>query len=60
MNNSLLQIWKEAKSPAEYAFAAWISLLFGIALIGFGKVLFELITNPEQFRYITFGLIDYI
>lgn len=60
MNNSLLQIWKEAESPAEYAIATWISLLFGIASIGFGKVLFELITNPEQFRYITFGLIDYI
>lgn len=60
MINSLLQMWKEANTPVEYVIVSWMYLLFGIASIGFGKALFELITNPEQFRYITFGLIDYV
>lgn len=60
MNNSLFQIWKDANQPVDYAVAAWVTLLFGIASVGFGKVIFELITNPEQFKSITFGIFDYI
>lgn len=60
MKNTLLEVWKECNSPAEYFIAMWITLLTGVAIVGLGKVLFELVTNYEQFNNLTFGLIDYI
>ena len=39
-------------------FALWFGVLASTFAIGFGKVLFELITNPSQFSNVTWGIFD--
>tara|TARA_B110000503_G_C7078803_1_gene384178 strand:- start:692 stop:877 length:186 start_codon:yes stop_codon:yes gene_type:complete len=58
MLQSYIKFWNEAESPLDYVINIWVTALGLIALTGFGKVLFELITNPSQFSNITFGIFD--
>jgi len=52
----------EATTLTEKVFAAaigiWITLLGTLAITGLGKVIYELITNPSQFRNVTWGIFD--
>ena len=58
MLHSYIEFWKEAETPLDYVINIWVTVLGLLALTGFGKVLFELITNPSQFSNITFGIFD--
>jgi hypothetical protein len=58
MIKSYIKFWNEAETPLDYAINIWVTALGIIALTGFGKVMFELITNPSQFSNITFGIFD--
>jgi hypothetical protein len=58
MIKSYIKFWNEAETPLDYAINIWVTALGIIALTGFGKVIFELITNPSQFSNITFGIFD--
>ena len=58
MLQSYINFWKEADTPLDYVINIWVTALGIIALTGFGKVMFELITNPSQFSNITFGIFD--
>ena len=60
LNNSLTDVWKEAKTPLDYLLALVVSALTALALTGIGKMLFELITNPSQFDNTSYGIFDYI
>ena len=60
MNNELFNMWKQAESPVEYMIVAYIWLLVGVATISWMSIVFLLLTEPERFSKITFGLIDYI
>jgi hypothetical protein len=55
---SYVNFWKEAESPLDYVINIWVTALGALALTGFGKVIFELITNPSQFNNATFGIFD--
>ena len=50
MKNQLVQIWKEAKTSADYIIALWITVLALTAGIGFLGLFYNLITNPLSFR----------
>lgn len=58
MLQSYINFWKEADTLLDYVINIWVTALGIIALTGFGKVVFELITNPSQFSNITFGIFD--
>ena len=58
MLQSYIKFWNEAETPLEYVLNIWVTLLGALAFTGFGKVVFELITNPTQFNNITFGIFD--
>ena len=58
MLQSYINFWKEAESPLDYVINIWVTALGLLAITGFGKVLFELITNPTQFNNATFGIFD--
>ena len=58
MLQSYINFWKEADTLLDYAINIWVTALGIIALTGFGKVIFELITNPTQFNNATFGIFD--
>ena len=58
MLHSYIEFWKEAETPLDYVINIWVTVLGLLALTGFGKVLFELITNPSQFSNATFGIFD--
>lgn len=60
MNNELLNIWKEAQTVEEYMIAAYISILFVLATTGWFSLVFLLLSEPERFQNITFGIFDYI
>ena len=60
MNNELLKMWAQAESPIDYMIVAYIWLLVGVATISWVSIVFLLLTDPEKFSNITFGLIDYI
>ena len=53
-----LEFWKEAETLLDYVINVWVTVLGALAITGFGKVLFELITNPSQFSNATFGIFD--
>lgn len=55
MKNKLFNIWKEAKSPTDYLVVVWIYALIGLIGLGLGKIIFEILTNPLQFKSIQFG-----
>jgi hypothetical protein len=58
MLQSYINFWKEADTLLDYVINIWVTALGIIALTGFGKVMFELITNPSQFSNVTFGIFD--
>ena len=39
-------------------FGLWIAVLASLTVLGLGKVIFELITNPSQFNNVTWGIFD--
>ena len=53
-----LEFWKEAETLLDYVINVWVTVLGALAITGFGKVIFELITNPSQFSNATFGIFD--
>ena len=53
-----LEFWKEAETLLDYVINVWVTVLGALAITGFGKVIFELITNPSQFNNATFGIFD--
>jgi hypothetical protein len=53
-----LEFWKEAETLLDYVINVWVTILGALAITGFGKVIFELITNPSQFNNATFGIFD--
>lgn len=62
-----IEMFKEASEEEkighkflQYIIATWATGLFLLAMLGISKFFFEIITNPEQFNHITWGLIDYI
>lgn len=55
---SYMNFWKEAETLLDYVINIWVTVLGALAITGFGKVLFELITNPSQFNNATFGIFD--
>lgn len=57
-NNTLVDLWKEAKTPLDYVLTTWVTGLAVLAFTGIGVIVFELITNPLQFSNATFGIFD--
>ena len=55
---SYVNFWKEAESLLDYVINVWVTILGALVITGFGKVIFELITNPSQFNNATFGIFD--
>lgn len=53
-----IEFWKEAETLLDYVINVWVTVLGALAITGFGKVIFELITNPSQFSNATFGIFD--
>ena len=60
MIQTLSNLWKEAKTPIDFIVVMWIYLLLGLFSIGMTSIILKLITNPSDFKNISFGLIDYI
>ena len=60
MFGMLLDLFKQAKSPVEYIMAFYIWLLFAVALVGFISLFYLMITEPQVFFDINFGIIDRI
>jgi hypothetical protein len=58
MLKSYIKFWNKAETPFEYVLNVWVTILGVLALSGFGKIIFELITNPSQFSNTTFGIFD--
>jgi hypothetical protein len=58
MENSLLQMWKDANSPFEYLITLWITSLAGLALIGFVGLFYGIVTGQTDFSNVTFGIFD--
>ena len=44
----------------DYTLKLFIYFLITLIIIAFAKVIFEIVTNPEQFDAITFGIFDNI
>ena len=57
-NNTLVDLWKEAKTPLDYVLTTWVTGLALLAFTGIGVIVFEMITNPLQFSNATFGIFD--
>jgi len=57
-NNTLVDLWKEAKTPLDYILTTCVTGLAVLAFTGIGVMVFELITNPLQFNNATFGIFD--
>jgi hypothetical protein len=57
-NNTLVDLWKEAKTPLDYVLTTWVTGLAVLAFTGIGVIVFEMITNPLQFSNATFGIFD--
>ena len=60
MIQTLSNLWKEAKTPTDYIIAMWVYLLLGLASVSWISIVLKFITNPSDFKNISFGLIDYI
>ena len=60
MFGMLLDLFKQAKTPVEYIMAFYIWLLFAVALVGFISLFYLMITEPQVFFDINFGIIDRI
>ena len=58
MENSLLQMWKDANSPLEYLVTLWITSLAGLTLVGFAGLFYGIVTGQIDFSNATFGIFD--
>ena len=56
--NKLVEIWTEAETFVDKLMVILIYGLTALAVTGFGKILFELFTNPSQFNNTTYGIFD--
>ena len=48
----------ECETPLDYIIAVWANVLLAISFSGLGMVAYELITNPQQFNNVTWGIFD--
>ena len=46
------------ETPLDYIMAVWVNILLAMSLSGIGMVAYELITNPQQFNDVTWGIRD--
>jgi hypothetical protein len=60
LNNSIVNLWKEAGSPLEYLVALWVTGLAVLAFGGLSVIIVKTIMNPTMWDGVQFGLIDYI
>ena len=60
LNNSFVELWKDANSPLEYLMAFWVTGLAVLAVGGWFTLVVNFILNPSMFDHVTWGLIDYI
>jgi len=51
-------LMSECETPLDYIMAVWVNILLVISLSGIGMVAYELITNPQQFNDVTWGIFD--
>jgi hypothetical protein len=58
MENSLLQLWKDANSPLEYLIALWISSLATLTLVGFVGLFYGIFTGQVDLSSTTWGIFD--
>ena len=58
LNNSIVNIWKEANSPLEYLVALWITGLFLLAIGGLSTILVATILNQHMWDNVQFGIYD--
>ena len=58
MENSLLQLWKDANSPIEYLIALWISSLAILTLVGFVGLFYGIFTGQVDLSSTTWGIFD--
>lgn len=60
MNNALFNIWKEASHPVDFIIALWITILFCLGAVSFLSIIYLLITQPQAFVNMSYGIFDYI
>ena len=60
LNNSIVNLWKEAGSSLEYLVALWVTGLAVLAFGGLSVIIVKTIMNPTMWDGVQFGLIDYI
>ena len=58
LNNSIVQIWKEANSFLEYLVAFWITGLALLAIGGWITLVAHWIMNPNMWDGVQFGIYD--
>jgi len=46
------------ETPLDYILAFWVNVLLILSCSGLGMVAYELITNPQQFNDVTWGIFD--
>lgn len=49
MKNELFNIWKQAKTPADYIVALWMTTLALVVGVSSIAILFKLVTDPSTF-----------
>lgn len=60
LNNSLVEMWKEASSPLEYLVAFWVSGLATLAIGGWIALVSHWVMNPNMWDGVQFGIYDYL
>jgi len=58
LNNSIVDMWKEATSPLEYLMAFWITSLALLAIGGWLTIVGATIMNPSMWDNVQFGIYD--
>jgi hypothetical protein len=58
LNNSIVQMWKEATTPLEYFLALWITSLAALAIGGWLVLVVHWIMNPNMWDNVQFGIYD--
>jgi len=60
LNNSIVELWKEANSFLEYLVAFWITGLAVLAIGGWITLVTYWIMNPGIWDGVQFGIYDYL
>ena len=58
LNNSIVEMWKEATTPLEYLMAFWITSLALLAIGGWLTIVGATIMNPSMWDNVQFGIYD--